>query len=310
MNRTRQPSPTSVRYDQNAPKAIFLILATTAFFSLLEATAKYLATYTNLPIYQIVWIRFFVQFLLMVVMIPAFGVMDLRRLVSSKRPLLQMARSLCMALMTFFNFLALKYLPLAETITIMFLAPLVVALLAGPLLGEWAGWRRLIAIIIGFIGILIVVRPGFAEIHPAVGFSFTAMMAFVLFILLTRQVAGHDPPLVTLFCSLLVGVFAGLPFVVSDWVWPQTTNIWLLCLALGFFGAVGHYIFVLAYRLASAPTLAPFQYMQILGSVILGYYIFGDVPSIYTIIGSAIVIASGVYLLHREHIVRRNGAEP
>ncbi len=290
--------------DPDAPRGILFVLLSTILFSLLDTTAKYLATYTNLPIYEIVWLRFFIQFLLMVILIPAFGLMDLRVLFATQRPWLQIARSVFMALTTLFNFLALQYLPLAETVTILFLAPLVVALLAGPLLGEWVGWRRLIAIIVGFVGILIVVRPGFSAVHPAIGFSFAAMIAFAFFILITRPVAGRDPPLVTLFYSLLVGVFLGAPVVAVDWVWPETSFVWLLCVALGVFGALGHYVFVLAYRFASAPTLAPFQYMQIIGMVALGYMVFGDVPSVYTFIGSAIVIASGLYLFHRENLVR------
>ena len=290
--------------NQDAPRAILFMLAATGLFSLLDATAKYLAINTDLSVLQIAWLRFFVQFVLMVMLVPAFGKVTIGGLFASKRPWLQFLRSIFMALTTLFNFLALQYLPLAQTVTILFLAPLVAALLSGPLLGEWVGWRRLIAIIVGFIGVLIVVRPGFAEIDPAIGYSFAAMTAFALFILLTRPLAAHDPPVVTLFYSMLVGVFFGAPMVAANWVWPQTTGIWLLCIALGCFGGFGHYAFVLAYRLASTPTLAPFQYMQILSMVFLGYVIFGEVPSIWTLIGSAIVVASGLYLFHRENMVR------
>ena len=184
-------------------------------------------------------------------------------------------------------------------------APLVVALLAGPLLGEWVGWRRMIAILIGFGGILIAVRPGFADVHPAVFYSLGSMLAYALFMILTRRIAGFDPPLVTLFFSMFVGTLVGAPIAISSWVWPVDGLTWLLLLSLGIFGGTGHYLFILAYRLAPASTLAPFLYLQLLSMVGFGWLVFGDVPDGWTLIGSAVVTASGIYLVHREHSLRQ-----
>ena len=120
------------------------------------------------------------------------------------------------------NFLALRHLRLDQTVSVAFLAPLIVALLAGPFLGEWVGWRRLVAIFVGFIGVLIVVHPGIGGLHPAFAYAFGGMLAYAFFMLLTRYLAAHDAPLVMLFYSILLGTFALAPFAIWQWVWPQT----------------------------------------------------------------------------------------
>jgi drug/metabolite transporter (DMT)-like permease len=210
-----------------------------------------------------------------------------------------------MATTTVLNFMALQYLRLDQTITIVFLAPLVVALLAGPLLGEWVGWRRMIAVLVGFGGILIAVRPGITGVPPAVLYAFGAMLAYALFMILTRRIAPYDPPLVTLFYSMFVGTLAGAPIAIPAWVWPSDALTWMLLLSLGVLGGGGHYLFILAYRLAPASMIAPFLYLQLLSMVALGWLVFGDVPDVWTLVGSLFVTASGIYLVHREHVVRR-----
>lgn len=275
-------------------------------FSCLDALAKYLGGRLGVPVTQIIWLRFLGQFLLMLIFVPLLGVMNVPSMFKTRRFKWQIARSALMALVTGFNFLALKYLRLDQTVTIVFLAPLVVALLAGPLLGEWVGWRRLTAILVGFGGILIVVRPGFAEIHPAIGFSFAAMLTYALFMLITRHIAGDDPPIVTLFYSMFVGVFLGAPIAIADWQWPQQPEVWLMLASLGVLGGAGHYLFILAYKLAPAGRITPFLYLQILSMGGLGYIVFGDLPDIWTVVGSCVVVASGIYLIHRERMVRRD----
>lgn len=275
-------------------------------FSCLDATAKYLGGRIGIPVSQTIWVRFLGQFLLMLIFVPLLGLMDVRSMFKTRRLKWQITRSALMASVTALNFLALKYLRLDQTVTITFLAPLVVALLGGPLLGEWVGWRRLAAILVGFAGILIVVRPGFAEIHPAVGFSFASMLTYALFMLITRHIASDDPPIVTLFYSMFVGVFAGAPLAIADWQWPQQPEVWLMLASLGALGGTGHYLFILAYKLAPAGRISPFLYLQILSMVGLGYIVFGDLPDVWTAVGSCVVVGSGIYLIHRERIARRS----
>ncbi len=291
-------------------KAIGLMVLALMLFSGLDTTAKHLATRSGIPVAEIAWLRFLGQFVLLLVLVPAFGVLTARQLFTTKRFGWQLVRSVLMAATTVLNFLALQYLRLDQTITIVFLAPLVVALLAGPLLGEWVGWRRMIAILVGFGGILVAVRPGFADVHPAVLYSLGSMLAYALFMILTRRIAAFDPPLVTLFYSMFVGTLVGGPIAIASWVWPADALTWLLLLSLGILGGTGHYLFILAYRLAPASMIAPFLYLQLLSMVGLGWLVFGDVPDGWTLIGSAVVTASGIYLVHREHAVRQTARKP
>ena len=288
-------------------KAIGLMVLALLLFSALDTTAKYLAMRAKIPVAEIAWVRFLGQFLGLLVLVPAFGILSVKKLFTTRRPGGQLLRSCLMAATTVLNFLALQELRLDQTITIVFLAPLVVALLAGPLLGEWVGWRRLIAILVGFGGILIAVRPGFTEVQPAVLYSFGSMLAYALFMILTRRIAGYDPPLVTLFYSMFVGTLLGAPFALAQWVWPADGATWLMLLSLGLLGGTGHYLFILAYRLAPASMIAPFLYLQLLSMVALGWLVFGDVPDLWTVVGSAFVTASGIYLVHRERVVRSLG---
>lgn len=294
-------------------EAIGLMIIAVGLFSALDTAAKWLVTRDGLPVVQVVWARFIVQFLAILVLVPALRVMTVRALFSTNRPELQLVRSMLMVATTAFNFLALEFLRLDQTITIVFLAPLVVALLSGPFLGEWVGWRRFLAILIGFAGILIAMRPGAGTFQIAVVYSLIAMLAYALFMLLTRYMATMDPPLVTLFYSMFAGTFAGAPLAYSAWVAPPDATAWALLGSLGVFGGLGHWLFIHAYRRAPATAIAPFLYMQLLTMVGFGYVVFGDIPDQWTLMGSAVVIASGIYLVHRErvvHQVRQRAAEP
>lgn len=282
-------------------KAIGLMCLAVALFSALDTAAKYLVTHGSLPMVQVVWARFLGQFLMMLSLLSA---LPLTALLGTKKLKLELLRSFLMVSTTACNFLALRHLRLDQTVSVAFLAPLIVALLAGPFLGEWVGWRRLIAILVGFIGVLIVVHPGIGGLHPAFAFAFAGMLAYAFFMLLTRFLAAHDAPLVMLFYSILLGTFALAPFALWQWVWPETLSEWLLLLALGTFGGAGHYLFIHAYRLAPASSVAPFLYVQILTMVAFGFAVFGDMPDWWTLVGVAVIIASGIYLLNRERHLR------
>ncbi len=298
---SQSPSPLPPGNDPSSIlRAFVLMVSAVSLFSCLDTTAKVLVDSYDLPVSQVTWLRFVVQFLGLLIFVPLSGALTTRQLFTTQRFGLQMVRSVLMAATTLFNFLAVQYLRLDQTITIMFLAPLVVALLAGPVLGEWVGWRRLVAILVGFAGVLIAVHPGVAPVHPAVGYSFAAMTALALFMLVTRIVAAYDPPLVTLFYSMFAGVVLAAPFAIYDWQWPQNAWLWLALLSLGLLGGLGHYLFILAYRIAPASTISPFVYLQIPTMALLGYLVFDDRPDIYTFVGSIIVVGSGIYIVQRE----------
>ena len=278
-------------------KAIGLMCAAVTMFSCLDATAKHLIVHAHIPTIEVVWARFAAQFLLMAAIL---GPWTLPSLLKTRRLDLQITRSVLMVATTACNFLAIGYLRLDQTVSIAFMAPLVVALLAGPMLGEYVGWRRGLAIVVGFIGVMIVVRPGFAEVHPAFLASFASMLGYAFFMIVTRKLADVDPPLVTLFYALLLGAVGGAFFAIPHWVWPTDGWQWLALLSLGAFGGLGHYLLIFAYRYAPASSVSPFLYFQILSMVALGYLVFGDKPDVWSLIGSAVIIASGVYLVNRE----------
>ncbi len=279
--------------------AVLLMCAAVTLFSCLDTAAKYLASRTQIPTSEIVWMRFVGQALLMTVVLGPAAIPELLR---TRKLGLQIIRSFLMVTTTVCNFIAIQYLRLDQTVSIAFLAPLLVAALAGPLLGEWVGWRRMLAILVGFGGILIVVRPGFADVHWAFAISFLSMLAYAFFMIVTRKLSTFDPPLVTLFYALLAGTILGAPIALAHWVWPADALQWLQILSLGAFGGLGHYLLILAYRLAPASSVSPFLYFQLLSMVALGYLVFGDVPDQWTLIGSGVVIASGLYLVHRERV--------
>jgi drug/metabolite transporter (DMT)-like permease len=285
-------------------RAIALICLAVACFSFLDATAKVLIGPLGLPMAQVVWVRFVGQVAFVVL---AVGLVSVPSLMVSRRVSLQILRSFLLLGSTAFNFFALRELRLDQTTTIMFLAPLIVALLAGPALGEWVGWRRLAAILVGFGGILVVVRPGAVPISTGMLYAFAAVSSYAVFILVTRYLAAYDPPQVTLFFSLFAGTVVVAPFGIASWVWPSDVLSYVLLAALGFWGGVGHYLFILAHRLAPAPTIAPFLYTQLVTMTGLGYLVFGDVPDGWSLVGAGIVIASGIYLITREAKVRGTG---
>lgn len=306
-----QDAPEQNAADREARRhleAIGLMITAVALFSALDTAAKYLVTREGLPVAEVVWARFIGQFVLLLLMVPMFGVMSARQLFTTSKLGLQITRSVLMAATTAFNFMALQHLRLDQAITIVFLAPLVVALLAGPLLGEWVGRRRLFAILFGFVGVVIAVRPGLGAVHPAVLFSFAAMLAYALFMLLTRHMARYDRPLVTLFYSMFVGTLAGAPIAFSVWEMPETPLAWILLSVLGVFGGLGHWLFLHAYQRAPASSIAPFLYMQLLTMVAFGFAVFGDLPDVWTLVGAAFIVGSGIYLIHRERRMARENA--
>lgn len=280
--------------------AILLMCCAVTVFSFVDATAKYLVDVLEVQIVQVVWVRFIVHALITLIVFAPFFV---KHSVRSNKTAHQILRSCLLAVTTGFNFAAVKYLQLDQTVTIFFLSPLLVAALAGPILGEWVGWRRLLAILSGFIGVLLVTRPGFGGIHWAVVYSFGAVTTYSLYSIHTRYMAAHDSPEVNLLYTPLAGAVLAFPFALSVWQWPQDWVTWSLFGLVGATGALGTWFLILSLKYAPAPVVAPFVYVGLLSMTGLGYFIFGDVPTLWTLSGGAVVVSSGLYLLYRERNV-------
>jgi drug/metabolite transporter (DMT)-like permease len=303
----QKPVPTAAfAHNTSRPLlAIGLMCLAWVLFAGLDTTAKYLGTTTDLPTAQVVWMRFLGQLSAMVV---ALGLLTVPRLLRTRRLKTQIARSFLLLGSTLFNFLALKHLRLDQTTTIGFLTPLTVAVLAGPLLGEWIGWRRALAVVVGFAGILVAVRPGFAQVHPAVLFALGGVLCYALFSIVTRYLAPFDRAETTLFYSLFAGTLVMAPLALAEWAWPSSPFIWVLLLSMGLYGGLGHYAFILAHRYAPASIVAPFLYISLISHSTAGFLVFGHVPDTWTLAGAGIVILSGLYLLHRERATVRAAA--
>lgn len=286
----------------NPLRAIILMCVASAMFACLDTTAKYLVVTTNVPLSQVVWMRYLGQLGAMVVVL---GLVAVPSLIPTRRIWGQLTRSCLLLASTACNFLALRHLRLDQTTTIGFLTPLMVAALAGPLLGEWIGWRRAVAIVIGFCGVLLAVRPGFTGLHPAFLFAFGSMIAYAFFSLITRYLAAYDSSETTLFYSLFAGTFLVAPFALADWQWPTAWQTWALLGSMGLYGALGHYLFIVAHRLAPASRIVPFIYVTLITHSAGGFLVFGDVPDAWTLGGALVVIGSGLYLFHRERITAR-----
>jgi drug/metabolite transporter (DMT)-like permease len=291
----RRP-PSAVADPHARLKAIGLMVVATLCFAVLDSTAKYLVA-QGVPVTQVTWLRFVGHVGFSAIVLWPFALPPSLR---SARPLIQILRAMLMVVTTGFNFLALRYLQLDQTVTIFFLTPLLVAALAGPLLGEWVGWHRMLAIVAGFFGVLVVMHPGIGTVHWAMLLALVATLGYALYNLATRYLAAFDPAEVTQTYTPLAGVLILAPFALGVWQWPQDAGQWLLLASLGFWGGLGHWLLILAHRSAPAPVLAPFIYVGLIWMSAAGFLVFGDVPTWWTLSGAAIVILSGLYLLARE----------
>ena len=277
---------------------IALMCGAVATFSCLDSTGKYLMQ-TMHPL-QVIWVRYTGAFVLAFLFL---NPVTKPGMLMTRRPWLQVGRSVLLLGSTALNFFALQYLQLDEALSIMFSTPFMVAILCGPLLGEWVGWRRWIAISVGFIGVLLVARPGFGGLHPAALLSLAGAVCYALYSISTRVLARSDSSETTLFYSNLFGALAMLPVVPFVWHAPTSWFLVFLMVIIGAFGSFGHYLLIRGHRLAPASALAPFIYTQLVWTTALGFLVFGDVPHRWTIVGGLIVVGSGLYLLYRERKV-------
>jgi drug/metabolite transporter (DMT)-like permease len=278
---------------------IALMCGAVACFACLDAMAKYLGGHMDSM--QVVAIRYVSAFLLALMFSNPF---TRPRLLKTARPGLQIVRGLMMLLTTIFNFIAFRYLQLDEALAIMFSTPFLVAMMAGPILGEWVGWRRWAAIAVGFFGVLVVIRPGLGGMHWAALLSVAAAIFYAGYAIATRMVMRHDSSETTLLYANVVGVVIMLPVLPFVWTAPPSGFDLMLLLAVGAFGSAGHFLLILAHDRAPASVLSPFMYTQLLWAVTFGYLVFNNVPSQWTLAGAAIVVGSGLYLLYREQKVR------
>ena len=274
---------------------IALMCGAVALFACLDTTAKYLNT--QMDSLQVAWARYTSAFVLTLIISNPLTHPGLLR---TRSPKLQITRSLLLVGSTALNFLGLRWLQLDEALSIIFTFPLLVAIISGPMLGEWIGWRRWTAIGFGFVGVLLITRPGLGGMHAAALFTLGATFCYAFYAVITRIVSRVDSNQTSLFYANFIGALAMLPVIPFVWQPPVNWVVVFLMVMIGVLGSTGHYFLIAGHKLAPASVLSPFVYTQLIWVIVLGYLVFGQVPNSWTIAGAAIVIASGLYLLYRE----------
>ena len=280
-------------------KAITFILLAWVMLPIMDGFAKYLSS--DLPVLQITWARYFftVAFTL-----PIMFFFFRKNLVWTDKPKLQLIRGLILLTANVCFFYSISIISLAKALTLAFIAPLIVTAFSPIFLGEKVGFRRWSAVIIGFIGSMVVIRPGFVEINLASLAALGTGVMYGFYLIITRKLSSSDNPLLTLLLTGVVGAIIisfVMPFV---WIKP-TLNQWSMMAAIGIFACVGHLFIILSLKYADASKLAPFSYFEIVTNIIIGYYFFSDFPDKWTFLGLFIIILSGIYVSRRENIVKR-----
>jgi drug/metabolite transporter (DMT)-like permease len=285
----------NIRQQHDALRGILLMCAGVAMFPFMNAAVKLLGP--HYPVAQIVWARFTGHLIVMlIVFLPRYG----RRLLATRRPGVQIGRSLLMLVSNMMFVVAITRVPLATASAIGFTSPLIVTALSVPLLHESVGIRRWSAVIVGFVGALLVIRPGSGLHDPAVLLLLLSSAAYALYQIATRWVGFYDDAAIGIVFSALLGslvMTAVLPFV---FVWPQNPLDIVLFCSLGLLGGAGHYLVIRAFQSGPAAVIAPLGYIELIGTATLGYLIFGNFPDAWTWLGAAIIIASGLYIALRE----------
>ena len=281
-------------------KAIILNLSAWVMLPIMDGFAKYLSS--TIPVLQITWSRYFFT---VIIVLPIMLIFFRKNFKWTEKPKLQLIRGLLLFCANILFFYSISVISLAKALTLAFIAPLIVTILSPVLLGEKVGLRRWAAVITGFIGSLIVIRPGFVEVNLASIAALGTGVLYAFYLIVTRKLHNSDHPLLTLLLTGVVGAIIGSMIMPSVWVQP-TINEWYMMFALGFFASLGHLFLILSLKYADASKLAPFGYFEIITNIIIGFYFFNHFPDSWTFLGLFVIISSGVYILRREALNRSN----
>ena len=280
-------------------KAIIFSLLGWMFLPVMDGFAKFLSD--DLPILQITWARYFFT---VVFTLPIMIFFFKKQLVWSDKPKLQILRGLILLSANICFFYAISIITLAKALTLAFVAPLIVTAFSPVLLGEKVGFRRWTAVVVGFIGSLVVIRPGFVELNFASLAALGTGILYGFYLIITRKLSTSDNPLLTLLMTGMVGAILVSAIIPFYWVKPSL-NQWSLMAGIGIFACIGHLFLILSLKYDDASKLAPLGYTEIIPNVLIGYYFFSELPDNWTYVGLLIIILSGLYISRRECINNR-----
>ncbi len=289
---------------------IGLVLLAFLCFTGIDTCAKWLISH-GFPTPEVVFVRYAVHFAVIAgVLLPRYGPVLLR----SGNLRLELVRGLVLVGSTAANFVAIGHLPLTVTGSILFSVPIIVCALSVPLLKEHVGWRRWGAILVGFVGVLVIIRPGSDSFSFYVLFSLVAVSCYAIYNISNRMLAGVDAASTQQFYSGLLATVCVAPFAFAggDWTWPRELSTGVAFAAIGVLGAIGHQLFSTAHRFAPASTLAPFIYAQMVYLTLSSWIVFGEPPDAWILLGAPLVVGSGLYIWLRERqlaVLRRQPAE-
>ena len=310
LSRTLENTPAEVL------RGIAIMIAAAAFIPLLDACGKILVTTYRVSAGEVALVRLVLQAGLI---LPVLLLIGGRSSLKTSHLWLNLLRGALLAFAGVAFFAALEFMPLADASAVFLIQPMIVTLLSGLLLKETIGWRRIAAAAVGFLGALVIVRPSYAVFGVPSLFPVVAAVCAALYMIVTRKVSKGARPLTMLFYSGLGGsvvlsalMILAYPFDIPAlrFTWPASQEVWQLLLLTGVIGALGHLLFILAYRLAPASVLAPFGYVEIVSAVLLGYLIFAEIPDGMKWFGMAIIVGSGLFIYARERRLARTVAPP
>jgi drug/metabolite transporter (DMT)-like permease len=279
----------------NTSKAVACMAFAMAVIPMIDVFAKFLGQ-QDMPIPQLVWARFFFGTLFT---LPFAWKVEQASVLRPTHPIHQSARAALLILGTCFFFWALKYLPIADTLAIYFIQPILVTALSPLILKERVGPHRWACVFLGFLGVLIIIRPGLQEFNVGMLLAICAGLCSAFYLLLTRSLTGSVNAMVTTFQTSAIGALTltlAMPFI---WTPPDFSQ-WLMLIGIGFFAIVGHYFITLAYDMGEASLISPLGYLEMVTAVLLGWYFFGNFPDQWTLLGVTILIACAIYISVRE----------
>lgn len=255
---------------------------------------------TSYPVVQILWFRY-----LLLIVVAYWLMKRLGKSVDLRPSWLQLSRGLLLVVEMGLVVYAFSQMALADVQAILAITPLLVTALSVPILGEHVGIRRWAAVAVAFIGMLVILRPGLAVLQPITLLVLASAVMWALYLMLTRLAGRTHPPEVSLFWLAVVGLTVLSAIVPFFWRVPTNPTDWALLFMVAVLGIIGHFCLIKAFQLAEASVLQPYIYTELLGAIIVGYVVFSDLPDLPTIIGAAIIVASGLYVLARERSLRR-----